>query len=48
MKTHDQTLHSSRGDVAGNGLVDRRLFLTAAGAAATGIKPPQDRPQPMR
>jgi hypothetical protein len=46
METYDQTLHSV-GDVAGNGLVDRRLFLTAAGAAATGM-PPQDRPQPMR
>ena len=44
METHDQTLHSlDLGDVAGNGLVDRRLFLTgsaAAGVAASGIASP--------
>src|ERR1700758_18420 len=42
METHDQTLHLfDLGDVAGNGLVDRRLFLAAAGAAASGIASPK-------
>jgi hypothetical protein len=42
METRYQTLHSfDLGDVAGNGLVDRRLFLTAAGAAASGIASPE-------
>jgi hypothetical protein len=45
METHYQTPHSfNLGDVAGNGLVDRRLFLTgsaAAGAAASGIASPE-------
>jgi sulfane dehydrogenase subunit SoxC len=42
METHDQNLHSfDLGDVAGNGLVDRRLFLIAAGAAASGIASPE-------
>src|SRR5262249_37328295 len=40
MESHYQTLHSF-GDVAGNGLVDRRLFLTAAGVAASGFAFPK-------